>query len=112
VSGIETWDFDEIRPRVNNEFGLGYVLPSQALTVRRSVMRSEVAVPDHVHPYDQVVIVFDGEVTIASEGNVFPLSKGMLLRIAAGTVHSAVFNAGCDVMELGLGVDRDPASVH
>jgi len=107
MSGIEAWNFDEIQPLVNNEFGIGYHLPSDALTIRRSVMRADIAVPDHSHPYDVLVIVHDGELTITSEGKLFPLSKGMLLRIAAGTVHSATFKAGCDVMELGLGVESD-----
>lgn len=109
MSGVEAWDFFEIKPYANNEIGIGFRLPSDALTIQRSVIRTGVAVPNHAHPYDQVVVVFDGQMTIASDSKLFPLSKGGLLRIPAGTVHSATFQPGCDFMELGLGVDGNDA---
>lgn len=105
ASGIECWNVYEIQPRVNNDVTISYQLPSEAVTIRRSVMKLDVLVPEHAHPYDQVVVVFGGELTIKSDGESFPLSQGMLLRIPAGTVHSADLKAGCDYMELGSGVE-------
>jgi hypothetical protein len=48
----------------------------------------------------------------AHSATEIPLSKGVLLRILAGIAHSGVFKAGCDFMELGLGVDRHAPSIH
>lgn len=106
MSGIESWNLDDITPCTDNELCLAIQLPSERLTIRRTLARADSYAPEHSHPYDQVVTVYGGEMAITCDGREHPLAKGMVLHIAAGTVHSAIFRAGCEYMELGLGVDR------
>jgi quercetin dioxygenase-like cupin family protein len=101
---VESWDFDKIAPFMDNEICIGFQLPSKTTTITRTVMRSEYIAPDHAHPYDQVVIVNEGDMSITCNGRLFPLSKGMVLRIPAGAVHGATVKPGCDFTEVGFGV--------
>jgi quercetin dioxygenase-like cupin family protein len=102
---VESWNFDEIAPYADNVMGIAFRLPSEAATIIRTLMRSDAHVTEHTHSHDRFLIVFGGEMELVSDGTRYPLSKGMVLRIPAGTLHAADFRAGCDFMEIGCGVE-------
>src|SRR4051812_38189549 len=55
--------------------------------------------PDHMHHYDEVIYVLDGEGVMHMNGDATPLRRGSCIHLPARTVH-CLENAGPDVMKV------------
>src|SRR4051794_14745762 len=55
--------------------------------------------PDHMHYYDEVIYVLDGEGTMRMNGETTPLRGGSCIHLPARTVH-CLENVGSDVMKV------------
>src|SRR4051812_41014607 len=58
-----------------------------------------VRAPDHMHFYDEVIYVLDGEGTMEMNGETTPLRAGSCIHLPARTVH-CLENLGSDVMKV------------
>ncbi|WP_051323732.1 cupin domain-containing protein [Candidatus Solirubrobacter pratensis] len=64
--------------------------------------------PDHMHHYDEVIYVLDGEGVMRMNGEATPLRGGSCIHLPARTVH-CLENTGPDVMKV-VGVFRPAGS--
>jgi mannose-6-phosphate isomerase-like protein (cupin superfamily) len=55
--------------------------------------------PDHMHHYDEVIYVLDGEGAMHMNGETTPLRRGSCIHLPARTVH-CLENLGSDVMKV------------
>jgi mannose-6-phosphate isomerase-like protein (cupin superfamily) len=55
--------------------------------------------PDHMHHYDEVIYVLDGEGAMQMNGETTPLGAGSCIHLPARTVH-CLANTGADVMKV------------
>ena len=55
--------------------------------------------PDHMHYYDEVIYVLDGEGAMHMNGESTPLRRGSCIHLPARTVH-CLENVGSDVMKV------------
>jgi mannose-6-phosphate isomerase-like protein (cupin superfamily) len=55
--------------------------------------------PDHMHEYDEVIYVLDGEGAMHMNGETTPLRRGSCVHLPARTVH-CLENVGSDVMKV------------
>jgi mannose-6-phosphate isomerase-like protein (cupin superfamily) len=55
--------------------------------------------PDHMHYYDEVIYVLDGEGAMHMNGETSPLRSGSCIQLPARTVH-CLENTGADVMKV------------
>lgn len=67
-----------------------------------------VRAPDHMHYYDEVIYVLDGEGAMHMNGVTTPLRSGSCIHLPARTVH-CLENTGPDVMKV-VAVFRPPGS--
>jgi mannose-6-phosphate isomerase-like protein (cupin superfamily) len=58
-----------------------------------------VRAPDHMHYYDEVIYVLDGEGAMHMNGETTPLRSGSCIHLPARTVH-CLANTGADVMKV------------
>lgn len=100
------WNWSEIEPYADNELFVGRKIVTGGQTFDRiSVKVAADSTQDHEHPYDQMFCLLSGEAVITVDSVSFHMVDGAVVRIPAHVKHSALFGAGCEVLEIGLGVD-------
>jgi quercetin dioxygenase-like cupin family protein len=76
-------------------------LPSPGAPIYWAICASGAVTPPHSHDHDQTVIILSGEAAMIVDGEPFTLTAGSVLRISAGTVHSARYLAQTELFEIG-----------
>jgi quercetin dioxygenase-like cupin family protein len=105
VISSEAWNWESIESYVDNETVVSRKVPSDGITIKRLNVKLASGAGDHQHPYDQWFHLISGEATVTCDGIPFKLQSGAILKIPAHTTHSARFEAGCVVLEIGIGAD-------
>lgn len=99
------WNWEEVRPYADNAMFVGRRIVEGGITIKLLAVRVASDSGAHTHPYDQWVHVRAGKVAIVCGETEHRLVDGSVLRIPANALHAARFEAGCELIEIGLGLD-------
>jgi quercetin dioxygenase-like cupin family protein len=103
----EITDWSKTTPRTVIPGFVGRFLHSDTMTFALWEIAAGALLPEHSHPHEQVVHLFEGEFEMTVEGRTMRLSPGMVFAIPSNARHLGRALADCRIMDVFCPVRED-----
>ena len=100
----EIWNLADLPVSMSTDTVKAKRIPTDdQVTIHYGVAAAGASFGDHAHEHDQWILVTRGAGRMICDGEVLEMRVGSVLRIRAGTVHSAIYDEEFEALEFGLG---------